>query len=706
MTKKEIKFITKYGVNISNESKNKILIGREYELRSIMQTLIRREKSCPMLVGYAGTGKTAIVQGLCNLINQNKVPNELRNYTIYSISINNLEAGTRIQGELEERVENLFSEAAKYKDSIILFIDEIHTILNNIKIANVIKTYITSASGGIKCIGATTLDEYRKFIEPDTALKRRFNMIFIDEPGINETIKIVRGVKHQLENFYHINIPDKIIQKTASISKRYWITQNNPDLTLEILDDTASRLKFERELEPDSIAKIAKQIIELKLEIEILKIEEESNTRIENLTKELEILENQYSDMSIKWEEEKSKILQIMDLQKKIANTLNLIEEHKNNYNLVEAGRLRYVDLPKYKNELKLLEDNSKFEFTSLNMTVKDILNTVSKKTGIGIEQLSYNTSSISELRQFLSKNIFGQNTAINTICSQLKRVWGGFRNMDRPISVMCFVGPSGVGKTRMAQLLSEFLFQNKDCLKIINMAQYSDRHHASALFGTTAGYVGYKDEGILTGAVRNRPYQVILFKSIEKAHPQIIDQIIEIISNGVIEDSAGRVTNFREAKIIFTITIPSSDRPHINNDDIAYDHEVIDDMMRLFKAEFVDKMHTIVRFNQINRQYYPQIIIYSIEQEILSFKSNTNISIVIDDEVYNFLYNLYLSAMIGIREITKVLETQLYNKIIDIACEISESDKKYKYIYVCIKSGSLNIQIMNKSSDSNVLLQ
>lgn len=277
---------------------------------------------------------------------------------------------------------------------------------------------------------------------------------------------------------------------------------------------------------------------------------------------------------------------------------------------------------------------------------------------------------------------------------------------MDRPISVMCFVGPSGVGKTRMAQLLSEFLFQNKDCLKIINMAQYSDRHHASALFGTTAGYVGYKDEGILTGAVRNRPYQVILFKSIEKAHPQIIDQIIEIISNGVIEDSAGRVTNFREAKIIFTITIPSSDRPYINNDDIAYDHEVIDDMMRLFKAEFVDKMHTIVRFNQINRQYYPQIIIYSIEQEILSFKSNTNISIVIDDEVYNFLYNLYLSAMIGIREITKVLETQLYNKIIDIACEISESDKKYKYIYVCIKSGSLNIQIMNKSSDSNVLLQ
>lgn len=327
---------------------------------------------------------------------------------------------------------------------------------------------------------------------------------------------------------------------------------------------------------------------------------------------------------------------------KKIANTLNLIEEHKNNYNLVEAGRLRYVDLPKYKNELKLLEDNSKFEFTSLNMTVKDILNTVSKKTGIGIEQLSYNTSSISELRQFLSKNIFGQNTAINTICSQLKRVWGGFRNMDRPISVMCFVGPSGVGKTRMAQLLSEFLFQNKDCLKIINMAQYSDRHHASALFGTTAGYVGYKDEGILTGAVRNRPYQVILFKSIEKAHPQIIDQIIEIISNGVIEDSAGRVTNFREAKIIFTITIPSSDRPHINNDDIAYDHEVIDDMMRLFKAEFVDKMHTIVRFNQINRQYYPQIIIYSIEQEILSFKSNTNISIVIDDEVYNF-YIIYI---------------------------------------------------------------
>lgn len=354
MTKKEIKFITKYGVDISQESKNKILIGREYELRSIMQTLIRREKSCPMLVGYAGTGKTAIVQGLCNLINQNKIPNELRNYTIYSISINNLESGTRIQGELEERVENLFSEATKYKDRVILFIDEIHTILNNIKIANVLKTYITS--GGMKCIGATTLDEYRRYIEPDTALKRRFNMIFIEEPGINETIKIVRGVKHQLENFYHINIPDKIIQKTAAISKRYWLTQNNPDLTLEILDDTASRLKFEREIEPDSIAKIAKQIIELKLEIEVLKIEEEFNSRIDDLSRELEMLEAKYNDMSLKWMEEKSKIANIMDLNEKIARTLSLIEEHKNNYNLVEAGKLRYVDLPKYKNELQLLK--------------------------------------------------------------------------------------------------------------------------------------------------------------------------------------------------------------------------------------------------------------------------------------------------------------------------------------------------------------
>lgn len=701
--KKEIKFITKYGVDISNESKNKILIGREYELRSIMQTLIRREKSCPMLVGYAGTGKTAIVQGLCNLINQNKVPNELRNYTIYSISINNLEAGTRIQGELEERVENLFSEAAKYKDSIILFIDEIHTILNNIKIANVIKTYITSSSGGIKCIGATTLDEYRKFIEPDTALKRRFNMIFIDEPGINETIKIVRGVKHQIENFYNINIPDKIIQKTALISKRYWLTQNNPDLTLEIIDDTASRLKFEREIEPDSIAKIAKQIIELKLEIEILKIEEESNSKIESLTRELEILENKYSDMSIKWEEEKLKILQIMDLNKKIANTLNLIEEHKNNYNLVEAGRLRYVDLPRYKNELKILEANSKFEFTSLNMTFKDILNTVSKKTGIGIEQLSYNTSSIEELKQFLTNNIFGQNSAINAVCSQLKRVWGGFRNMDRPISVMCFVGPSGVGKTRMAHLLSEFLFKNKDYIKVINMAQYSDMHHASALFGTTAGFIGYKEEGILTGTVRNRPYQVILLKSIEKAHPQIIDQIIEIIGNGIIEDNAGRITNFREAKIIFTVNIPVSDRPHINNDDVSYDHEIMDDMLRIFKPEFVDKIHTIVKFNQINRQYYPQIIKYNIEQEILAFKNNTSISVIICDEVYGFLNNLYLNAMIGIREINKVLENQLYNKIIDISCEISESNKKLKYIYVSIKLGNIDIKILDKNSDGNI---
>lgn len=704
MIKKEIKFITKYGIDMSEESKDKILIGREYELRSIMQTLIRREKSCPMLVGYAGTGKTAIVQGLCNLINQNKVPNELRNYTIYSISINTLEAGTRIQGELEERVENLFSEAAKFKDSVILFIDEIHTILNNIKIANVIKTYITSASGGIKCIGATTLDEYRKFIEPDTALKRRFNMIFIDEPGINETIKIVRGVKHQLENFYHINIPDKIIQKTAAISKRYWITQNNPDLTLEIIDDTASRLKFEREIEPDSIAKIAKQIIELKLEIEILKIEEESSTRIEDLSNELEILEQQYSEMSIKWEEEKSKILQIMDLHQKIANTLTLIEEHKNNYNLVEAGRLRYVDLQKYKNELKILEENSQFEFTSLDMTFKDILKTVSKKTGIGIEQLSYNTSSISELRQFLSKNIFGQNTAINTICTQLKRVWGGFRNLDQPISVMCFVGPSGVGKTRMAHLLSEFLFKNRDCLKVINMAQYSDRHHASALFGTTAGFIGYKEEGILTGAVRNRPYQVILLKSIEKAHPQIIDQIIEIISNGVIEDNAGRVTNFREAKIIFTITLQSNDRPHINNDDISYDNEIMEDMSRLFKSEFIDKIHTIVKFNHVNRQYYPQIIRYNIEQEIISFKNNTNVSVIIEEEVYNFLYNLYLHAMIGIREINKILETQLYSKIIDVACEIPESDKKVKYVYISIKSGSINIQVIDKGSDNNVI--
>lgn len=333
-------------------------------------------------------------------------------------------------------------------------------------------------------------------------------------------------------------------------------------------------------------------------------------------------------------------------------------------------------------------------------MTYKDILNTVSKKTGIGMDQLSYNTCSIDSLKEFLSKNIFGQSSAINSICTQFKRVWGGFRNLDRPISVMCFVGPSGVGKTKMAKLLAEFLFKNQDCLKIINMAQYTDRHHASALFGTTAGFVGYKDEGILTGTVRNRPYQIILLKSIEKAHPQIIDQIIEIISNGVIEDNAGRVTNFREAKIIFTITLPINERPHINNDDIAGDHEIIEDMSRLFKSEFINKIHTIIKFNQIDRQYYPQIIKHNIEQEIAAFQNNTNVSIVIEEEVYSFLYKLYSHSMIGIREINKILVTYLYNKIIDLVCEISELEKKTKYIYVFIHSGNIQIKIMDKVSD------
>jgi ATP-dependent Clp protease ATP-binding subunit ClpB len=482
------------------------------------------------------------------------------------------------------------------------------------------------------------------------------------------------------------------------MSKRYYTKLNNPELTIELLDDTANRIKFEREIEPDSIAKIGNQILELNLELESLKLEDDKSQNINILKLRVEKLTKKYEIITSQWKRERDNIKIIMKLQKHVNDITEKIYHYKSVNNFVEAGRLLYLELPKYKQQLDQLEQQTKYEYINLEIQNKDILITISKKTGIGIEQLSHDAQSIFQLKNFLLQNIVGQDKAIHDICQQLKRVFGGFRNANRPLSVMCFTGPTGVGKTKMAELIGEFLFNNKDCVKIINMAQYQERHNTSGLFGTTAGYVGYKEEGILTGAVRIRPYQVILLDELEKAHPSIFDTLLAIFDKGIIEDNAGRITSFREAIIIITMNVYNL-QTQINDDENHMYNSLIIEMKKKFNPEFIGRIDSIVLFNTIGQKHYDTIIRRQVIQEINSFHKNTGINIVIEEQVYDYFVKFHSKFTLGVRDINKTLQDNLYVKIIDVACDIPSNLKKSSTLVVQFCNGDIHVQLSNNTN-------
>ena len=692
------KFCT--NINTLVKKEKTILIGREFETRKVIQSLNRIKKNNVLIIGDAGVGKTILVYGLAIAINTNNVPECLKNKQIYSLNLDSLLAGTKMRGELEERIEKLFQELKSLKN-IILFIDELHTVikkqLEGIDISNILKTYLTQNIFSI--IGATTVTEYQKYIEPEKAFKRRFNQVYLSEPSVDETATIIRGIKENLEIFYGIGIQDKAITTAIHMSNKYFIDLKNPDKTIDIIDETSSRLSFNTQLEPQEIYLIKDNIDKIKLEIESKKIdlnnEKETNkdlsllnSNINQLEEQIIELEKEYIDKKNIWLKEKHNTDEIQKLKKEIdlleTKAFSLQKEGK----FTEAGKIYYVDLQNIKNKIENIETNTTSTYVKRYMTMEDVLVTVSEKTGIPIYNLKYDVSNLKNFIEYLKKEIIGQNNGIEQIGKQLQISFSAFRETNKPIASIFITGPTGVGKTETAKQICYFLFGKNSKLNIINMSQYKEKHSLSSLIGAPPGYVGYSEEGILTGIPRKRPYQVILLDEIEKAHPSICDMLLPILDTGQITDQRGYVANFSESIIIMTSNALVEKEVSQKN--------LYKKLSHFFKREFLNRIDLIVSYEKISSEVFQEIIKKQVNFFIDQFYQNKGIKIIVENCVIQYIVRSSFDKEYGAREtqrqIYNILIYPLINKI--ISYQEKEENTKISSIYVSIATGILEIKL------------
>ena len=693
-TKQEI--LEKFCINMNKyvQENRVILIGRELEMRMMMQSLCRIKKNNLLLIGHAGVGKTVLVQGLAFAINNNNVPDFLQNKVIYSLNINSLTAGTKMRGELEERLEKIFN-AAYNSTNIILFIDEIHTIVKKQEesgdLSNIFKTHLTEYN--FRVIGATTINEYQKYLEPEKALKRRFNLIHIKEPSINETLTIIRGIKEQLERFYGITIQDKAIQIAAELSSKYFVDLKNPDKTIDIIDETASRLNFNTQLEPKEIYTIKDQIDKIKLEIASKKIDADTDKHkiknIQNLQENIKKLEKDYFQKQEIWHKEKEIIQKTKYLKNKIDELKTDANQFQREGRFTEASKIYYVDIQNLKYELEELNKNIKFRYVKSIMIKEDVLNTISEQTGIPMHKLTYDITCFKNFITYLKTSIIGQDEAIKQISQQLQLTFSAFREHNQPLCSLFLTGPTGVGKTETAKQICYFLFGENTKINILNMSQYKEAHTVASLIGAPPGYIGYQEEGILTSIPRKRPYQVILLDEIEKAHQNVFDVLLPILDTGKTVDQKGAIADFRETIIIVTSNIILDQN---NIDNVNYKK-----LEQYFKPEFINRFDSIVVYKELNKFHFENIIQQNIDKYIKSFYNEQGIKIIVESNVIKYLSRNIFSEKYGAREIKRQIKKQFIYPIINKIMEEITSKTKRKNIskiLVDISTGLMNIKL------------
>ena len=697
---KELEYLKKYAINVNLlvDENNFTLIGRNEELRSIMQTLVRIEKSSPILIGDPGTGKTSIVYGLAKLINDGAAHKNLNEYTIYELNINSLYANAKFRGDLEDRIDKVLKYASDKKNKIILFIDELHVITQGVeyKIADVIKPYI--ASGKVKCIGATTNEEYTKYIEKDKALKRRFNVVYVKEPSVSETINIISGIKNKLEAYYHVRVPYKSIVYATECSSKYFVDLFRPDSTIDLIDETLSRINFEMYVEPLEIASIYERIQDMKLELyhrnKDQHKDEDDIKKIKQLEIEIENTSKEHSEKQKIWIQEKEIAIKINELKDKIHKLGVDARQLKRIGNFDAAGQIIYSDIPRYQQILNDLECKFNSKYINIYISKYDIAKTIYLKTGIPISKIIYNANVIDELESFLSNAIIGQKQAIESVCKQMQLVFSGFKLKSGPSTVLFFAGPTGVGKTEMAKKINEFLFNSRDNIVHIDMSEYTEEYTVSSLFGSAPGYVGYNKEGILTGPIRKRPYRVVLFDEIEKAHPVIYDTLLAILDHGVIMDRSGRKIDFRETVIIFTSNIDIHNTKTIVNEDDCYSHQaIVDEMSKHFRKEFINRIDEITLFNYLSTEDEISIVRMNIDAIFNQVYYEKGIKISYDENIITYVINIRNGQEFGAREIKR----KIYKFIINPLIKILISNKAYTCkcnIYIHIRDNKLQVDV------------
>jgi ATP-dependent Clp protease ATP-binding subunit ClpB len=655
------------------------VIGRDDEIRRTVQILSRRTKNNPVLIGEPGVGKTAIAEGLAQRIIAGDVPQSLKDRKLISLDMGALIAGAKFRGEFEERLKAVLKEVTESGGNIVLFIDEIHTVVGAgatqgaMDAGNLLKPML--ARGELRCIGATTLDEYRKHIEKDAALERRFQQVYVDQPSVEDSISILRGLRERYENHHGVKISDSALVAAAVLSSRYISDRFLPDKAIDLVDEAAARLKMEITSKPEELDEIDRKI--LQLEMEKLSLQKESDAasreRLERLEKEIADLKEEQRTLNTQWQSEKDIIDKIQSVKKEIERVNLEIQQAERDYDLNRAAELKYGNLTSLHRQLEAVEaelasaQRSGKSLLREEVTEGDIAEIISKWTGIPISKLvESEKEKLLHLEDELHRRVIGQEEAVTAVADAIQRSRAGLADPNRPIASFIFLGPTGVGKTELAKALAGFMFDSEEALVRIDMSEYMEKHAVSRLIGAPPGYVGYEEGGQLTEAIRRRPYSVILFDEIEKAHPDVFNIFLQILDDGRVTDAQGHKVDFKNAIIIMTSNIGSQYILDVAGDNAHYDEmrrRVMEAMRNSFRPEFLNRIDEIIIFHGLDKKELRQIVLLQV-QRLRQRLGDRKISLKLSDIALDFLAEVGYDPVYGARPLKRAIQRELETQI------------------------------------------
>ncbi len=668
--------LEKYGrdlTQLAQQGKLDPVIGRDEEIRRVMQILSRRTKNNPVLVGEAGVGKTAIVEGLAQRIVRGDVPEGLKNKRIFQLDMGALVAGAKYRGEFEERLKAVLNEIARSEGQIILFIDEIHTVVGAGKAegamdaGNILKPML--ARGELHTIGATTLDEYRKYIEKDAALERRFQPVYVDEPSVEDTISILRGLKERYEAHHGVRIQDAAIIAAATLSHRYIPDRHLPDKAIDLIDEAAARLRLEIDSKPAELDEIDRRIMQLEIEREALKKEKDraSKERLKKIEQELADLREKSNALRARWEQEKSIIEEIQRLQQAMEDLKVKIEQAERQGDLETAARLRYGETLELQRKLeeaqaRLKQVQGDDPLLRLEVGPEEIAKVVSEWTGIPVSRLMESErEKLLRMEEELHKRVVGQDEAVRAVANAVRRARAGLQDPNRPIGSFLFLGPTGVGKTELARALAEFLFDTEEAMIRIDMSEYQEKHTVSRLIGAPPGYVGYEEGGQLTEAVRRRPYSVVLLDEIEKAHPEVFNVLLQLLDDGRLTDGHGRTVDFTNTIVIMTSNVGSRWIKELGAE--AARPRVMEELDRAFRPEFLNRIDEIIIFRSLTKEDLVKIVDIQVER-LRKLLRERGMEIVLTEAAKQYLAEIGYDPVYGARPLKRAIQRELQDPL------------------------------------------